>query len=167
MTKAEPIKAPMQAVVHAVNVAAGDSVSAGQELVILEAMKMQHALAAPVSGTVKAIQYDVGEVVKEGAVVFSVEAGEAAGDATAAPREVTREVTKAAYTQYTDEARGVPGRVRCSLQEDRRPAVVLRRRAGAARKDTYDAVAEYAKRLRRRQHATCEEDFEAAQSRYK
>ena len=82
MTKAEPIKAPMQAVVHAVNVAAGDSVSAGQELVILEAMKMQHALAAPVSGTVKAIQYDVGGVVEEGAVVFSVEAGEAAGGAT-------------------------------------------------------------------------------------
>ncbi|MDG1007296.1 MAG: carboxyl transferase domain-containing protein [Alphaproteobacteria bacterium] len=83
MIKVQSIKAPMQAVVHAVNVAAGDSVSAGQELVILEAMKMQHALVAPVSGTVKAIQYDVGEVAEEGAVVFSVEAGEAAGDATA------------------------------------------------------------------------------------
>jgi len=82
MTKVQTIKAPMQAVVHAINVAAGDSVSAGQELVILEAMKMQHALAAPVSGTVKAIQYDVGGVVEEGAVVFSVEAGEAAGGAT-------------------------------------------------------------------------------------
>ncbi len=83
MTKAQSIKAPMQAVVHTVNVAAGESVSAGQELVILEAMKMQHALAAPVSGTVKAIKYDVGDVVEEGAVVFLVEAGEAAGDATA------------------------------------------------------------------------------------
>ncbi|MDA8545096.1 biotin/lipoyl-binding protein [Alphaproteobacteria bacterium] len=83
MTKAQSIKAPMQAVVHTVNVAAGESVSAGQELVILEAMKMQHALAAPVSGTVKAIKYDVGDVVEEGAVVFLVEAGEVAGDATA------------------------------------------------------------------------------------
>lgn len=72
------VAAPMQAVVHSVNVAVGDAVSAGQELVILEAMKMQHALAAPVSGTVKALKYDVGEVVEEGAPVFSIEAGEAA-----------------------------------------------------------------------------------------
>ena len=72
------VAAPMQAVVHSVNVAVGDAVSAGQELVILEAMKMQHALAAPVSGTVKALKYDVGEVVEEGAPVFAIEAGEAA-----------------------------------------------------------------------------------------
>ncbi len=71
------VAAPMQAVVHSVNVAVGDAVSAGQELVILEAMKMQHALAAPVSGTVKALKYDVGEVVEEGAPVFSIEVGEA------------------------------------------------------------------------------------------
>ena len=72
------VAAPMQAVVHSVNVAVGDAVSAGQELVILEVMKMQHALAAPVSGTVKALKYDVGEVVEEGAPVFSIEAGEIA-----------------------------------------------------------------------------------------
>ncbi|MBL6761812.1 MAG: hypothetical protein ISQ19_03850 [PS1 clade bacterium] len=72
------VAAPMQAVVHSVNVAVGDAVSAGEELVILEAMKMQHALAAPVSGTVKALKYYVGEVVEEGAPVFSIEVGEAA-----------------------------------------------------------------------------------------
>ena len=99
MTKVQTIKAPMQAVVHAINVAAGDSVSAGQELVILEAMKMQHALAAPVSGTVKAIQYDVGGVVEEGAVVFSVEAGEAAGDATA---EVTTQDLEGVRTDLAE-----------------------------------------------------------------
>ena len=85
MSKAQSksVIAPMQAVVHAVNVAVGDAVSAGQELVILEAMKMQHALAAPVSGTVKAIKYDVGAVVEEGAMVVSVEAGEDATDTAA------------------------------------------------------------------------------------
>ena len=81
MSKTKSVKAPMQAVVHAVNVAVGDAVSAGQELVILEAMKMQHALAAPVSGTVTALKYAVGEVVEEAAIVFSVEAGDAAKDA--------------------------------------------------------------------------------------
>ena len=39
----------MQAVVHAVNVVVGDAVSAGQELVILEAMKMQHARGAGIA----------------------------------------------------------------------------------------------------------------------
>ena len=82
MSKTKSVEAPMQAVVHAVNVAVGDAVSAGQELVILEAMKMQHALAAPVSGKVTALKYAVGEVVEEAAIVFSVEAGEAAKDAT-------------------------------------------------------------------------------------
>ena len=89
MSKTKSVKAPMQAVVHAVNVADAskisggglDAVSAGQELVILEAMKMQHALAAPVSGTVTALKYAVGEVVEEAAIVFSVEAGDAAKDA--------------------------------------------------------------------------------------
>ena len=80
MSETKSVKAPMQAVVHAVNVAVGDAVSAGQELVILEAMKMQHALAAPVSGKVTALKYAVGDVVEEAALVFSVEAGEAAAE---------------------------------------------------------------------------------------
>ena len=80
MSKTKSVEAPMQAVVHTVNVAVGDTVSAGQELVVLEAMKMQHALAAPVSGKVTALKYAVGEVVEEAALVFSVEAGEAAKD---------------------------------------------------------------------------------------
>ena len=36
--KTSRIKAPMQAVVHQVNVAVGDSVAAGQEVAVLEAM---------------------------------------------------------------------------------------------------------------------------------
>ena len=80
MSETKSVKAPMQAVVHAVNVAVGDAVSAGQELVILEAMKMQHALAAPVAGKVTALKYAVGDVVEEAALVFSVEVGEAAAE---------------------------------------------------------------------------------------
>ena len=86
MSKNQSVKAPMQAVVHAVNIAVGDAVRAGDELVILEAMKMQHALAAPVSGTVTAVKFAVGDVVEEAAMVFSVEAGEVAEDEAAATR---------------------------------------------------------------------------------
>ena len=69
------VTAPMQAVVHSVNVAAGDAVTAGQEVAVLEAMKMQHGLVSPVAGTVKAVKFSVGEVVEEGNLVVSVEAG--------------------------------------------------------------------------------------------
>ena len=69
------VTAPMQAVVHSVNVAAGDAVTAGQEVAVLEAMKMQHGLVSPVAGTVRAVKFSVGEVVEEGNLVVSVEAG--------------------------------------------------------------------------------------------
>ena len=69
------VTAPMQAVVHSVNVVAGDAVTAGQEVAVLEAMKMQHGLVSPVAGTVKAVKFNVGEVVEEGNLVVSVEAG--------------------------------------------------------------------------------------------
>ena len=69
------VKAPMQAVVHSVNVAVGDAVSAGQEVAVLEAMKMQHGLVTPTAGQVTAVKFAVGEVVEEGQLVVSVEAG--------------------------------------------------------------------------------------------
>ncbi len=76
------VTAPMQAVVHSVNVAVGDAVTAGQEVAVLEAMKMQHGLVSPVTGTVKAVKFNVGEVVEEGNLVVSVEAGAVAEAAT-------------------------------------------------------------------------------------
>ena len=54
--------APMHGAVAAVDVVAGDAVDAGQRLVVLEAMKMEHAVVADVAGTVV-------EVVATGAQV--------------------------------------------------------------------------------------------------
>ena len=73
--KSVSVKAPMQAVVHSVAVAVGDAVSAGQEVAVLEAMKMQHGLVTPTAGKVTAVKFAVGEVVEEGQLVVSVEAG--------------------------------------------------------------------------------------------
>ncbi len=44
----------------------GDPVAAGQSLMILEAMKMEHTITAPYAGTVQAIHYRAGEQVQEG-----------------------------------------------------------------------------------------------------
>ena len=47
----------------------GDSVSKGDTVVVLEAMKMENALPAPVDGTVKAINFASGDSVAKDAVL--------------------------------------------------------------------------------------------------
>ena len=56
-------------------VKAGDTVSKGQPLLVLEAMKMEHTLTAPADGTVKTVRYAVGEQVPEGAELVEFEGG--------------------------------------------------------------------------------------------
>jgi 3-methylcrotonyl-CoA carboxylase alpha subunit len=67
--------------VVAVAVARGDVVAAGATLMVLEAMKMEHAVLAPHAGTVAAVHYSRGDRVAEGAVLveLSHEPGDAPG----------------------------------------------------------------------------------------
>lgn len=72
----QAIAAPLRGCVIAVKVSDGEKVSAGQELLILEAMKMEHAITAPVSGAVTGIRGQVGAVVEQDEVLIWIEAGE-------------------------------------------------------------------------------------------
>ena len=60
------LAAPMPGTVLAVHVAAGDTVSGGQLLMIVEAMKMEHRITAPQAGTVREIRARPGEQVAAG-----------------------------------------------------------------------------------------------------
>ena len=60
------LPAPIQGTVVSVLVAVGDAVHAGQELVVVEAMKMQYFVEAEAAGHVRGIAVRVGEVVVEG-----------------------------------------------------------------------------------------------------
>ena len=65
--------APMPGKVVAVNVSTGDNVTAGATLIVLEAMKMEHAIKAPVDGCVTAVHYAVGDQVEEGRDLIAFE----------------------------------------------------------------------------------------------
>jgi propionyl-CoA carboxylase alpha chain len=67
--------APMPGKVLAVAVAAGDTVQAGQLLLVLEAMKMEHRITAPAAGTVQALPIAVGDQVANGALLVAFEPG--------------------------------------------------------------------------------------------
>ncbi|SKB07544.1 ATP-binding protein [Aeromicrobium choanae] len=65
--------APMPAAVTAVKVADGDRVAKGDPVVVLEAMKMQHTIAAPSDGVVSGLAVSVGQQVEAGAVLAVIE----------------------------------------------------------------------------------------------
>jgi acetyl/propionyl-CoA carboxylase alpha subunit len=65
--------APMPGHVLRVLVAAGDAVTAGQPLVVVEAMKMEHQVLAPAEGTVAAVHVAAGEQVDTGQVLLQME----------------------------------------------------------------------------------------------
>ena len=66
--------APMPGTVVAVPAAEGDAVTAGQPVLVLEAMKMQHTITAPTAGVVALLQVRVGDQVTAGDVLAVVEA---------------------------------------------------------------------------------------------
>jgi 3-methylcrotonyl-CoA carboxylase alpha subunit len=67
------LRAPMPGKVVAAPVKAGDAVTKGQPVVVLEAMKMEHALTAPFDGVVESVAA-VGDQVGEAAVLAVVKA---------------------------------------------------------------------------------------------
>ena len=67
------IISPMPGRVIAVEVVAGATVTKGQKLVTLEAMKMEHSLVAPFDGTVTELSAEAGAQVGEGALLARIE----------------------------------------------------------------------------------------------
>jgi 3-methylcrotonyl-CoA carboxylase alpha subunit len=69
------LTAPMPGRILQVLVAPGARVSRGQALMVLEAMKMEHTIAAPTDGVVARVPYGAGDLVEEGATLLAFEEG--------------------------------------------------------------------------------------------
>ena len=68
----EPVKAPMPGNILDVRVSAGQTVKAGDILLILEAMKMENEIVAPKDGTLTSVCVSRGQVVETGAVLCTL-----------------------------------------------------------------------------------------------
>jgi biotin carboxyl carrier protein len=66
------ILSPMPGQILQINVKVGDPVKRGQPLLIVEAMKMEHTLTAPMDGVVESIAYPAASRVEEGALLMTL-----------------------------------------------------------------------------------------------
>ena len=66
------VKAPMPGTILSVNVNVGDTVKAGQTLVVLEAMKMENEIVSPADGKVLSVAAQKGSAVDSGATLVVI-----------------------------------------------------------------------------------------------
>ncbi len=69
------VEAPMQGTIVSLEVDLGDEVYAGQAVLVMEAMKMEHVIEAGASGVVRAIGVEPGEAIFEGHRLLEIEEG--------------------------------------------------------------------------------------------
>ncbi|MEQ9629736.1 MAG: carboxyl transferase domain-containing protein [Roseitalea porphyridii] len=115
-----PVPAPMQGTVVTLQVAEGDEVYVGKVLMIMEAMKMQHEIAAEASGTVRQLAVAEGDTVFEGDPLAFLEAGDVARPDDAGGDEIDLDHIRPDLADVLDR--------QANLLDPRRPEAVERRR---------------------------------------
>ena len=68
----KPVTAPLPGTINDIKVKVGDKVSAGDTVVILEAMKMQNNIETETSGTIASINVNKGDAVMEGDTLVTI-----------------------------------------------------------------------------------------------
>lgn len=117
------ITVPMQASLVSVDVVGGDHFETGDVLAIVEAMKMQHVVTAPASGTVHHVLYAAGDVVAAGTglIAYHVDADQGG---------VTQNKTALDPDAIRPDLQALHDRLALTLDENRPKAVARRRSRG-------------------------------------
>ncbi|MBV8559886.1 MAG: hypothetical protein JO050_03880, partial [Acidimicrobiia bacterium] len=122
------VEAPMQGTIVSVDVRAGDAVRPGQQLVVIESMKMEHVIAAEDGAQIVDIAVVPGQTVNPGDVLLSL-APLAAGDAGHAAGAEHRAAAIGAAGTHADRQDLADVLERHAVTTDgRRPDAVARRR---------------------------------------
>ncbi len=117
------LAAPIQGTVVAISVALGDEVRQGQQVAVVEAMKMEHIITARESGIIRAITMAAGDVVREGYPIVFLQPAEVAGGAIAADAAVDPDHIRGDLQEVID-------RHAYTLDENRQAAVAKRHALG-------------------------------------
>ncbi len=117
---ATAVTASLQATVGALEVAEGEPVRAGQPVAILEAMKMEHVVAAPLSGVVARIAAAKGQVLARGETILFITPGEVGAGEDAAVEAVDLDHIRPDLAETLERW--------ASIGDDARPEAVARRR---------------------------------------
>ena len=117
------VASPIQGTVVAIDVAVGESVRRGQQLAVVEAMKMEHLITAPHAGIVRGVTMAPGDVVREGYPIVFIEEAEVAGAAVAAETALDPDHIRGDLQENYD-------RHAFGLDENRPDAVARRRKLG-------------------------------------
>ena len=131
------VTTPVQGVVVAVGVAAGEEVAAGRTLLVVEAMKMEHVVEAPTAGVVRALLVHEGDAVALGQPVVVLDAADVEAGGETAEQEVDLDAVRADLAE-------VHQRHEVGLDAARPDAVERRRKTGhrTARENIADLVDE-------------------------
>lgn len=116
-------RAPLSGTVVSVDVVPGQQVRAGQQLAVLEAMKMEHVVLARSSGVVRTVHARVGDTIAEGTALVTVD------EVSGVPEETAAEAPVDPGTPRADLAE-VLRRHSFGLDENRPEAVNARHAAG-------------------------------------
>jgi acetyl/propionyl-CoA carboxylase alpha subunit/acetyl-CoA carboxylase carboxyltransferase component len=115
-----PVPAPMQGTIVSLAVKEGDAVAAGQPLLIMDAMKMQHEIKSPARGYVRRIAVEAGETIYEGHALLFVEEANVEVKDTAAEEKIDLDHIRPDLAEYFER--------RAMTLDDKRPEAVARRR---------------------------------------
>ncbi len=117
------VQAPMQGTVVSFEVGPGDAVWVGRTVLIMEAMKMEHEVAAQVSGIVQRLGVQAGDTVFEGHPLIYIEAGEVS-------EQSVGEAVTVDLDQIRPDLQEALDRKAAGLDENRPQAVAKRRQTG-------------------------------------
>ena len=115
-----PVPAPMQGTIVSLSVGEGEAVAAGQALLVMDAMKMQHEIRSPARGYVRRIAVGAGETVFEGAPLLWVEEADVEVEGTAVEETIDLDHVRPDLAEYFER--------RALTLDEKRPDAVARRR---------------------------------------